>query len=227
VIESVTFATSALVAFGLSALIGVEREVHNQPAGLRTHVILGVGACLAAALSIAYSHDFSSPQFQSDPARIVAQVVSGVGFLGAGAIMRFGVNVKGITTASSLWTTAIIGIACGAGYYHAATIATIFVLFALGILNRFVRKVFVPKRIRELKVKLSDRPGIMSDIRMILESKKVKIISIGTHIKDKSRIELDLIIELPQELNLDSLINVLNTIEDKDMSMFISKEEKP
>ena len=225
-IEPVTFVTSALIAFGLSALIGVEREVHNQPAGLRTHVILGVGACLASALSIAYSHDFSSPQFQSDPARIVAQVVSGVGFLGAGAIMRFGVNVKGITTASSLWTTAIIGIACGAGYYEAAGIATIFVLFALGILNRFIRKVFVPKRIRELKVKLADRPGIMSDIRTILESKKVKVISIGTHIKDKSRLELEMIIELPHNLNMDSLINVLNTIEDNDMSMFIGEKDE-
>ena len=224
-IDPLYFTQSAIVAFILSSLVGIEREFHNQPAGLRTHVILGVGACLASALSIAYSHDFSSPQFQSDPARIVAQVVSGVGFLGAGAIMRFGVNVKGITTASSLWTTAIIGIACGAGYYEAAGIATIFVLFALGILSRFIRKIFVPKRIRELKVKLSDRPGIMSDIRTILESKKVKIISIGTHIKDKSRLELDLIIELPQDLDMDSLINVLHTIEDNEISMFIGEKE--
>ena len=215
-IEPLYFIQSAIVAFILSSLVGIEREFHNQPAGLRTHVILGVGACLASALSIAYSHD---------PARIVAQVVSGVGFLGAGAIMRFGVNVKGITTASSLWTTAIIGIACGAGYYEAAGIATIFVLFALGILSRFIRKIFVPKRIRELKVKLSDRPGIMSDIRTILESKKVKIISIGTHIKDKSRLELDLIIELPHDLNMDSLINVLHTIEDNEISMFIGEKE--
>jgi putative Mg2+ transporter-C (MgtC) family protein len=225
VIDPVTFGTSVLVAFGLSSLVGIEREIHNQPAGLRTHVILGVGSCLASALSIAYSHDFSSPEFQSDPARIVAQVVSGVGFLGAGAIMRFGVNVKGITTASSLWTTAIVGIACGAGYYSAAAIVTVFVLFALGILSRFVRIMFKSRKIRELKVRLSDRPGIISDIRRILESKQVKIISITTHVKDRSRLELDLIIEIPNDLNLDSLINVLHTIEDKDISMSIGEQE--
>ena len=224
-IDPMSFSLSALVAFGLSAAIGIERELHSQPAGLRTHVILGVGACLASSLSIAFSHDFSSPQFQSDPARIVAQVVSGVGFLGAGAIMRFGVNVKGITTASSLWTTAIIGIACGAGYYQSAALATAFVLFALGILSKFVRKTFKAKRVRELKVKLADRPGIITDIRTILESKNVHIISIGTHIKDKSKLELDMIIQIPHDLNLDSLINVLHAIDNEEMSMSISEKE--
>ncbi len=224
-IDPVTFSTSAGVALVLSSLIGIEREIHSQPAGLRTHIILGVGACLASALSISFSHDFSSPQFQSDPARIVAQVVSGVGFLGAGAIMRFGINVKGITTASSLWTTAIIGIACGAGYYEAAALATGFVLFALEIISRPVRWLFKPKRVRELKVRLRDRPGIINDLRIILDSKSVKIISISTHMKDRQRLELDLIIQLPNDLKLDTLINVLNTIEDKDISMFIGERE--
>jgi len=225
-IEPGIFATSATAALILSSLIGIEREIHSQPAGLRTHIILGMGACLASALSIAFSHDFSSPQFQSDPARIVAQVVSGVGFLGAGAIMRFGVNVKGITTASSLWTTAIIGIACGAGYYQAAAIATAFVLFVLEVVSRPVRWLFKPRRVRELKVRLRDRPGILNDLRTILESKKVKIISIATHVKEKQKLELDLIIQLPNELKLDTLINVLNTIEDDDFTMYIGKEEQ-
>ena len=225
-IDLVTFGSSATIALTLSALIGIEREIHSQPAGLRTHIILGMGACLASALSIAFSHDFSSPQFQSDPARIVAQVVSGVGFLGAGAIMRFGVNVKGITTASSLWTTAIIGIACGAGYYEAAALATGFVLFALEVVSRPVRWLFKPRRVRELKVRLRDSPGILNDLRTILESKKVKIISIATHVKEKQKLELDLIIQLPNELKLDTLINVLNTIEDDDLSMYIGKEEQ-
>ena len=223
--DPLTFTTSVLVAFGLSALIGIEREFHNQPAGLRTHVILGLGACLASALSISFSFDFSAPEFRSDPARIVAQVVSGVGFLGAGAIMRFGVNVKGITTASSLWITAIIGIACGAGYYTPAAISTVFALVALGLLSRFIRVVFKPKRIRSLKVRLEDRPGIITDIRSILDSKQVQIITISTHIKDKNKLELDMVIQLPQDLNLDSLINVLHSVDNEDISMSISKKE--
>ena len=97
------------------SLVGLERELHGQPAGLRTHMILAVGAALAAILSISYSQFLSNPEMMSDPGRIVAQVVSGVGFLGAGAILRFGVTIKGLTTASSLWTTAIIGIAAGSG----------------------------------------------------------------------------------------------------------------
>ena len=223
--DPLTFTSSVLVAFGLSALIGIEREFHNQPAGLRTHVILGLGACLASALSISFSFDFSAPEFRSDPARIVAQVVSGVGFLGAGAIMRFGVNVKGITTASSLWITAIIGIACGAGYYTPAAISTVFALVALGLLSRFIRVVFKPKRIRSLKVRLEDRPGIITDIRSILDSKQVQIITISTHIKDKNKLELDMVIQLPQDLNLDSLINVLHSVDNEDISMSISKKE--
>ena len=224
-IDPVTFGTNALVCMGLSSAIGIEREFHSQPAGFRTHVILGMGACLASSLSIAFSNDFSSGQFQSDPARIVAQVVSGVGFLGAGAIMRFGVNVKGITTASSLWTTAIIGIACGAGYHEAAAMATGLVLFALEVLSRPIRWVFKPRRVRELKVRLNDRPGILNDLRIILEEKNVKIISITTHVKDKQRLELDLIIQLPNELKLDTLVSVLNTIEDEDISMSIGEKE--
>ena len=109
--------TGILIAAALGSLIGLEREIHGQPAGLRTHMILAVGASLAAILSISYSQFLSNPDLPSDPGRIVAQVVSGVGFLGAGAIMKMGVTVKGLTTASSLWTTAIVGIAAGSQYY--------------------------------------------------------------------------------------------------------------
>ena len=85
---------------------------------------------------------------------------------------------------------------------------------------------FKPKRVRELKVRLNDRPGILNDLRTILESKKVKIISIATHVKDKQRLELDLIIQLPNDLKLDTLVNVLNTIEDEDISMFIGEKKE-
>ena len=129
-------------AAALSSLIGLEREIHGQPAGLRTHMILGVGAALAAVLSISNSQFLSCPNLPSDPARIVAQVVSGVGFLGAGAILRFGVTVKGLTTASSLWTTAIIGIACGSGYFALAAFTTVLV-FGILIFGNLVFGILV------------------------------------------------------------------------------------
>ena len=99
-----------LLRLGLAALLGMlvgyERERQNQPAGLRTHAILAIGSCLAMTVSINLSTQFESFGANGDPARIAAQVVSGIGFLGAGAILRYGTNVKGLTTATSLWTIA-------------------------------------------------------------------------------------------------------------------------
>ncbi len=202
------------VAAILGAAVGLEREFTGNPAGLRTHIILGIGAALASSLSISFSQDFSNPQFGSDPARIVAQVVSGVGFLGAGAIMKFGVSVKGLTTATSLWTTAIIGIACGAGYYELAVSSTILVLVALVLVNKLGSKFLTGYRNREFKVKISDRPGILDELRTRLEQKRVSILSLNAAMSDKKTLKVDMVIRLPGDLRMDSLINVVNELEE-------------
>ena len=95
-----------LVSFVAGMLIGVEREAHSQPAGMRTHILISLGSTLAMLLSIYIPQTFTGFQ-NGDPGRIAAQVVTGIGFLGAGAILRFGVNVKGLTTAASIWAMAI------------------------------------------------------------------------------------------------------------------------
>src|SRR5438045_3802502 len=100
----------------LGGLIGFEREVNSQPAGLRTHMIVSLGSCLIMLVSI---HMSELAPGRSDPARIAAQVVAGIGFLGAGAIMRSGLSVRGLTTAACLWTAAAIGLAVGCGYWRA------------------------------------------------------------------------------------------------------------
>lgn len=205
--------TGILIAAGLSSLIGLEREIHGQPAGLRTHMILGVGAALAAVLSISYSHLLSSPDFPSDPGRIVAQVVSGVGFLGAGAILRFGVTIKGLTTASSLWTTAIIGIASGSGFYQLAVITAILVFVILNIIDKVEHYFLTTYKTRTLKVCLEDRPGIVNDIRSLLEKMKVKIVSLNASMPDKKTINLGLIVRTPSDLRMDTLIGRINKID--------------
>ncbi|MGH2711020.1 MAG: MgtC/SapB family protein, partial [Actinomycetota bacterium] len=94
-----------LLATVLAGLIGIEREVRDQPAGFRTHMLVSLGACLFAIIS-AYSINFldpTTPGFRYDPTRIAAQIVTGIGFLGAGAIIRYGMSVRGLTTAASLW----------------------------------------------------------------------------------------------------------------------------
>ncbi len=111
-----------IVAAVLSAVIGIERELRQQDAGLRTHMLVGLGAALFAAVGIAMG---------SDPTRIAAQVVSGIGFLGAGAIFRSGETVRGLTTAAGLWLVAAIGVSAGSGLIQLAVIATV---VGLGIL---------------------------------------------------------------------------------------------
>ena len=135
-----------LIAAGLCGLIGFEREARDQAAGLRTHVILGVGAALFTLVSAYGFGEFrgARPDASIDPTRIAAQIVSGVGFLGAGAILRYGNDVRGVTTAATLWTVAAIGTAVGAGYLFGAVSATAIVLLALLAL-RALRRTITPR----------------------------------------------------------------------------------
>jgi putative Mg2+ transporter-C (MgtC) family protein len=111
--------------------IGLDRERHSQPAGLRTHMIICLGACVMMLLSIYIPIEFVQKGFSSDPTRLAAQVITGIGFLGAGAIFRFGFSVKGLTTAASIWTTSGIGLCFGAGYFYLGIVSTIFLIIIL------------------------------------------------------------------------------------------------
>lgn len=113
----------------LSALIGIDRESH-APAGLRTHMLVGMGACLFTVMSV---HAFPG----GDPARIAAQVVTGVGFLGAGTIMQRKGGVRYLTTAASIWATAAVGMAVGAGVWFLAVMSTLLIWVVLKIIRRF------------------------------------------------------------------------------------------
>jgi putative Mg2+ transporter-C (MgtC) family protein len=110
----------------LGGLIGLERELRERGAGLRTHLLVAVGAAL---FTIAGAYGFGGVRV--DPTRVAAQIVTGVGFLGAGAIIRQGFSVRGLTTAATLWVVAAVGLAAGAGYYSGAVITTALVLLAL------------------------------------------------------------------------------------------------
>ena len=158
--------------------------------------------------------DWSSDQFGSDPARIVAQVVSGIGFLGAGAILRIGVNIKGLTTAGSLWTTAIIGIACGAGYYLLATVTALIVITVLGLVGKFETWVLTEYQTRELKVSLKDREGIIDELTDLLKEEKVKIKSMSAGLSSKNNLKLAMVIRVPAELKMCTLINIINSLKE-------------
>ena len=137
-----------LVAAVLGGLVGLERELSDQPAGLRTHILVVLGACLFALVGAYGLESFTSGEatIRSDPTRIAAQVVSGIGFLGAGAILRDGLNIRGLTTAAALWVTAAIGVAVGLGYWVGASVTVAAVLIALLGLKRVER--FLLPRLR-------------------------------------------------------------------------------
>jgi len=118
------------VAAVLGGAIGVERELRERQAGLRTHLVVCVGSALFTLVGV---YGFASPH--TDPSRIAAQIVTGIGFLGAGAIIRQGLSVRGLTTAATLWLVAAIGMAAGAGYWDGALIATLGALLTLGPLR--------------------------------------------------------------------------------------------
>lgn len=128
-------ATILILAAILGAVIGIEREIKNRAAGFRTHIIVSVGACLIMLIGIDGIGKFSSDTAR-DTARIAGQVISGIGFLGAGTILQKKNAVKGLTTAATLWLSAAIGLAVGIGYYEGAIIATVICLVTLISLNK-------------------------------------------------------------------------------------------
>jgi len=119
-----------ILAITLGGLIGIEREKSNKPAGIRTHMLVALGACLFT---------ISSMNLGMDAARIAAGIVTGIGFIGAGTIISSGKNIKGITTAASLWTTSAVGLLVGIGEYFISTIATLFILIIL-LLDFMIKK---------------------------------------------------------------------------------------
>jgi putative Mg2+ transporter-C (MgtC) family protein len=119
------------VGLVLGAIIGFERELHRQPAGFRTHSLVALGAALFTVVSA-----FGFTGDLVDPTRIAAQIVSGIGFIGAGTILQHRGHIRGLTTAASLWAVAAIGTAAGAGLYVVAIVGTLLILIVLAILDR-------------------------------------------------------------------------------------------
>ncbi|MDO4800516.1 MAG: MgtC/SapB family protein [Bacillota bacterium] len=157
-----------LLSAAIGGAIGMEREVHNRPAGLRTHVLVSLGSALIMLIS---SEAFIG---RGDPARLAAQVVSGIGFLGAGTIMRNGNSINGLTTAASLWVSAGIGLAIGAGYYIGGAVTGLIVIITLVTLGRLEKKL-LPKSYRIIEAVVEDKPEMIGKIGTVLGLHKILI----------------------------------------------------
>lgn len=142
----------------LSGLIGLERQMHKRTAGWRTHILVSVGSCLIMLTSI-YIFAIYKQMAVIDPSRIAAGVITGIGFLGAGAIIQERAGVKGLTTAASLWVVAGIGLAIGCGFYTAGIFTTVLALFVLFFL-RYLEALIFPENHREDEGKEAVSNGI-------------------------------------------------------------------
>ncbi len=152
----------------LGGLIGLERERSGKPAGLRTNVLICVGATLLTEISIVITH-YGAPITQPDPARISAQIVSGIGFLGAGTIIQARGHVTGLTTAATLWVVAAIGIAVGGRAYVEAVGATALVLVILAPMSWVERTLEARRQSRAVAFQLRNVPGVVDRIQEVLD----------------------------------------------------------
>jgi putative Mg2+ transporter-C (MgtC) family protein len=170
-----------LVAGLLGAMIGMEREYRGREAGLRTQLLVAVGSALVMIVSLhfatVYEHS-TSPVIRIDPARVAYGVMTGVGFLGAGVMIRFGISVRGLTTAASLWCTAAVGLAVGFGMYPAAISAALIVLLALFGLAK-VEKHLPSRQYKSITIIASSSAGVTIDmLSNALRARNVKIIDV-------------------------------------------------
>ena len=155
-----------LATFILCSLIGTERQVRQKVAGYRTHVLVGLGSCTFTLIS-AYGFVYAmAPGATMDPSRIAAQIVSGIGFLGAGVIFKGRNVVRGLTTAASIWVSAAVGMACGAGMLSLAVSLTAFHLITLYVVSPVIRKIPTPDAHRVLHLGYDDNRGVL---RQVLE----------------------------------------------------------
>jgi putative Mg2+ transporter-C (MgtC) family protein len=181
-----------LVVAGLLGLaVGFEREIHGHPAGLRTHMLVALGAGLFTILS-AEGFGTSSPTTPIDPTRIAAQIVSGIGFLGAGAILKDGIVIRGLTTAASLWAVAAVGMAAGAAQYVIATVATVVILVSLWPINLLSERLHGSAQ-PELQLRLQlERIEALGDVTSIITARKLEIGNIATHREGQGRYRAEL-----------------------------------
>jgi putative Mg2+ transporter-C (MgtC) family protein len=194
----------------LGGLVGLEREMHSQPAGLRTHMIVAMGSCLIMLTSM---HMGVLNPAHSDPARIAAQVVAGIGFLGAGAIMRSGLSVRGLTTAACLWTVAAVGLAVGSGFWRAAVVTTALTLIVTVVFQKIERRFSKGHSFRKFVVHAKDSAVIVGRLEEIMRHHGMDIreIDLQRDLVEK-KLQVSITATCPQDADVDRLSRAFSTI---------------
>jgi putative Mg2+ transporter-C (MgtC) family protein len=209
-------AVRLVTAAALTGAVGLEREYRDRAAGLRTHMLVGVGSALFTIVSAYAWGDFVFDRTRGttfDPTRIAAQIVTGIGFLGAGAIIRQGLSIRGLTTAAGLWVVAAIGMAVGAGYWAAALLGTGVVLVGLGPLR--LAEGWIVRRRREggaLEIDLRpDEP--LAPVLGVLEGRRASVSRIHLDEGDEEGREVRVHVRMPPGVRGRDLVEELSRLE--------------
>ncbi|MDR1972025.1 MAG: MgtC/SapB family protein [Treponema sp.] len=212
VLNSIDIAMRLGLSFLAGAIIGFERASRRQVAGMRTHVLICMGSTLLMILSIWLPQEFSHLK-NGDPGRIAAQVVSGIGFLGAGAMIRLGNNVRGLTTAASLWLIAAVGMTIGAGLFLGAAIAEGLTLAALWGLGKFESRIFPAERNKTLEFNFKNGDPDINKLLSTVKSFGVRVLSMDVaQAFDQKGAKLRLLVGFPSATDMPRLLRALKTI---------------
>lgn len=198
-----------ILAVIVGGFTGYEREKSNQFAGFRTHILVAIGSCITSIIALELFTKYSSISTM-DPARLPAQVLSGIGFLGAGAILKNSNGIRGLTTAAGIWTTACIGIAIGYGQYVAGIVAWLLVMATLYILKNF-DKVISKRSQTVLKATITSL-DVTSNIFNTIKASEIAIKTFQIIAKSDNMWEIVFLIEYDKKIILDELIIELKNI---------------
>lgn len=210
-----------ILACIFGGLIGFERESINRPAGFRTHILVCLGATIVMISNITLLYKYGNIA-SVDPARYGAQVISGIGFLGAGTIIKEGFTVKGLTTAASLWAVACLGLALGAGHYTIAISATLLIFITLETFARFEYKLRRNKRQLVIYIHTANTPGQLGKIGTTIGSYNAKVKNIAMTALNDNVAELKLFINYPKTCNP---VNIIESIIEIDGIYSVTPDE--
>ena len=212
-------AVRMLLAAILGAAIGLEREIHDHPAGMRTHLLVSLGSAVFTELSIVAFAGPPAPNgsYPTDTSRVAAQIVSGIGFLGAGAILKYGTSIRGLTTAASLWSTAAIGMAAGAGQWLIAGVGTFIIVVSLWPLNALVTRLHKPGS-HDIRLRLEvGRLEALGDVSRLLADRRIEMAGINSQRIGKGRYEVELALRLPTAVRPQDVIGAITAIPDVEL----------
>ncbi len=198
-----------LLALVLSGIIGFERESINKPAGFRTHILVCIGSTVIMLTGIKM-HQIYQYQVNIDPTRLGAQVISGIGFLGAGTIIREGTTIRGLTTAATLWAIACIGLAIGAGFYMISLVAFFCILITLLFFAKIEEYYVARKHLQYISIVSMNQLGQLGKIGEILGSMDIAIKSIEMDTSDDEKIIFQFTLQVPSSIKKEEFIKKIS-----------------